>query len=137
MSKRHKTKINEGSWKITSCTKIQAWTSKNIASKEMTFIFIRYFFFQTNLVFKFNSVIIGKFDKFCHNLFTFLPFDCWYSTDLAVHLASLRPFLHKRKCNCDESQCSFFFKVSASKWSYNVRIVMTKLIKSISTLAEL
>ena len=61
---------------------------------------IRFFFSETNLLF------IDILDRFCHNLFTFLFFDFWYSTS----------FLYSTKF----IQCSYVFhekpvKFSASK----------------------
>lgn len=35
---------------------------------------LKYFFSQTNSVFKFQLVLVVILDNFCHNLFTFLPF---------------------------------------------------------------
>ena len=39
-----------------------------------SFKILKYFFSQTNLVFKFQLVLVVILDNFCHNLFTFLPF---------------------------------------------------------------
>ena len=39
---------------------------------DISLIFRHFFFFQTNLVFKFNPVFSSKLDSFRHNLFTFL-----------------------------------------------------------------
>ena len=48
-----------------------------------------------NLVFKSNPVLIDIMNSFCHNLFTFLPFYCWYSTKFEFHLVPLRLFVKK------------------------------------------
>ena len=74
--KHHETKTDEGAWKIISCTKIRACTSKNIAPKkdDILFIFILLFFSQKNLVFKFNLVLIDVLDNFPYNLCAFLSF---------------------------------------------------------------
>ena len=42
---------------------------------DISLIFRPFFFYQTNLVFKFNPVFSSKLDSFRHNLFTFLRFD--------------------------------------------------------------
>ena len=55
---------------------------------DISLVVIRFFFSQTNLVykFKFNPALIHILDSFCYNLFTFLPFDFYvYSTDFEVH----------------------------------------------------
>ena len=71
------TKIDDGAWKKISHAKLQAWTWKNIWTKiETTFHLFYALLFLSNLVFKFNIVLIGNFlYNFHHNLFTFLPFD--------------------------------------------------------------
>ena len=64
------------------CTKID----------HISLIFIGYFFSQTNLVFKFNLVLIGVLDTFRRNLFFYLPFDyhllfhwSWSSSSASIH----------------------------------------------------
>ena len=75
-------------------------------------VILRFFFCifsQTNLVFT------DIFDSFCHSLFTFLPFDFWYSTYF--------------RCPTEFIQCPYTFfhrlvKSSASKCFYYVLISM-------------
>ena len=64
-----------------------------------------FFFSQVSLAFKSNPVFIDILDSFCHSLFTFLPFDYWYSTNLKF-IASA-PF-YKKQYSIDEVQWSFF-----------------------------
>ena len=55
---------------------------------------IRFFFSQTNLVFKSNPLFIDIMDSFCHSLFTFLPFNFYlYSTGFEVYSMPLRLFI--------------------------------------------
>ena len=70
-------KINEGVFKIITCKKkynpaLQRTLNQN---NDISLIVIAFFFSQTNLAFKSNSVFIGILDSFSHSLFTFLPFD--------------------------------------------------------------
>ena len=58
----------------------------------VSLIVIRFFFSQTNLVFKSNPVFIDILDSFCHSLFTFSPFNYWHSTNFEVHSVPLRHF---------------------------------------------
>ena len=46
-----------------------------------------------NLVFKSSPVFIDILDNFCHGLFTFLPFDYWYSTEFEFAPVPLRCFI--------------------------------------------
>ena len=64
MSKHDETKTDESAWKIISCTKIRAYTSKTIGKNvdDISLIFIRFFLSQTIQVFKFNPVFIGILD---------------------------------------------------------------------------
>ena len=60
-----KRKINEGALNRPRdfqehCTKI-----------DISLVVIRFFFSQTNLVFKYNPLFIDILDSFCHSLFTF------------------------------------------------------------------
>ena len=72
---------NYHSWK--KCTKID----------DVSLVVIRFFFSQTNLVFKCNPVFIRILDSFRHSLFALLPFDfCLYSTDFEVYPMPLRLF---------------------------------------------
>ena len=60
---------------------------------DISLVVIRFFFSQTNLVFKYNPLFIDILDSFCHSLFTFLPFDFYlYSTDFEVYSMPLRLF---------------------------------------------
>ena len=58
--KYHEMKIDEGAQKIISCTKNETCTSKIIAPiyDDISLIIACFFFVQTNLVFKFNLVLI-------------------------------------------------------------------------------
>ena len=60
-----------------NCTKIDDFFS-------ITYCY-SFFFSQSNLVFKSNPVFIDIVDSFCYSLFTFLPFDYWYSTEFEFH----------------------------------------------------
>ena len=67
-----KQKTDKGIWKIISCTKIRACTLKNIVPEQRIFTyFYTLLFSKINLAFKFKSVFISIFARFCHNLFTF------------------------------------------------------------------
>ena len=68
---------------------------------------IRFFFSQTNLVFKSNPLFIDIMDSFCHNLFTFLPFNFYlYSTGFEVYSMPLRLF-YNNQWSFDQVQYSF------------------------------
>ena len=58
-------------------------------------VIIRFFFSQTNLVF------IDILDSFSNSLFTFLPFDFWYSTYF--------------RCSTEFIQCPYAFFIKTSK----------------------
>ena len=67
------------------CTKID----------DIWLVILRFFFFsQTNLVFT------DIFDSFCHSLFTFLPFDFWYSTYF--------------RCSTEFIQCPYAFFIKTN-----------------------
>ena len=58
----------------------------------ISLVFIRYFFSQTQVVFKFDLVMTGTLDNFHHNLFICLPFDnhllfhlSWSSFNASIH----------------------------------------------------
>ena len=83
-------------WKLSSqknttphfkeyCTKID----------HISLAIIRFFFSQTNLVF--TDILYS----FCHSLFTFLPFDFWYSTDCWYYAKFI--------------QCPYVFFIKTSK----------------------
>ena len=84
-----KQKINEGALNRPRdfpehCTKI-----------DISLVVIRFFFSQTNLVFKSNPLFIDILDSLCHSLFTFLPLDFYlYSANFEVYSTPLRLF-HK------------------------------------------
>ena len=46
---------------------------------DISLVVIRFFFSQTNLVFKSNPLFIDILDSLCHSLFTFLPLFCKFS----------------------------------------------------------
>ena len=69
---------------------------------DISLVIIRFFFSQTNLVFKSNLVFIEILDCFCHNLFTFLPFDILRTLKLIQCL------------------CGFFIKSSKILMRFNV-----------------
>ena len=80
----HETKMGKDCLEIISCTKIRACSSKNITPGHL--IYHAFFFFsQTDLVFKFNLVLIEQFSIQFVYLITF-----WYSVHLQVHPVSLR-----------------------------------------------
>ena len=55
---------------------------------DLSLVFVRFFFSQTNIVFEFDPGFISIFDSFIHNLFSFLAFDYWYSRELEIHPVS-------------------------------------------------
>ena len=61
--------------KNISCTIIRSCTLKNIVPKYTTCYLFYTLLFLSNLVFKFNLVLISILDNFRHNLFDFLPFN--------------------------------------------------------------
>ena len=96
---KHKTKVDGNAREKISCAKIQACTSKNI-TPEQTFHLFYTRLFLSNLVLKFNIVLIGIFkNNFHRNLFNFLPFDydISYFTDLEVYPVLLRRFIRTSK----------------------------------------
>ena len=89
-----KRKINEGTLNIITREKNATPHFKEHWTKiDISLVVIRFFFSQTNLVFKYNPLFIDILDGFCHSLFTFLPFDFYlYSTDVEVYSMPLRLF---------------------------------------------
>ena len=88
--KRKSTKVP---WKLSLVKKINTPHFKEHCTKidDISLVVIRFFFSQTNLVFKSNPVFIDILDSFCHNLFTFLPLDFYlYSRDFEVHPIHVR-----------------------------------------------
>ena len=93
LSKHHKEKINEYTFKIITCKKYKPALQRTFhQSKWYLLIVMCFFFSQANLVFKYNPVFIDILGRFCHSLFTFLLFDCWYSTKFEFHPVPLRVF---------------------------------------------
>ena len=63
--KPHETTVDEDAWKIISCIKIYASTLKNISPKwkvNISFIIV-FFFSQTNLLLKYNLMLIRTFSS--------------------------------------------------------------------------
>ena len=88
------TRIDEGAWKkiVTQSVHLEEHSTKI----ETTFHLFYGLLFLTNLVFKFNTLLIGiffLFDNVSHNLLFCLLINIWYITDLEVYLVSLRFFL--------------------------------------------
>ena len=79
-SKQHEMKINEGVLKIITREKNATSNLKNhcIKRDDIPLVVIRFFFSNTNLVFKSNLLFIGPLDNFCHSLFSFSPFDFYF-----------------------------------------------------------
>ena len=83
------TRIDEGAWKkiVTQSVHLEEHCTKI----ETTFHLIYALHYLTNLVFKFNTVLIGFFfDTVSHNLLICLLINIWYITGLEVHPVPLR-----------------------------------------------
>ena len=89
MVSHYEMKIDGGAWEIISRTKIEASTSKNIATKkgDISMIIVRFLFFQIKLVFEFNLALITQSSSQFIYIFTF-----WYSVylELSSSSASMR-----------------------------------------------
>ena len=67
-----KRKINEGALNIVTREKNATPHFKEHCTKiDISLVVIRFFFSQTNLVFKYNPLFIDILDSFCHSLFIF------------------------------------------------------------------
>ena len=78
------TRIDEGAWKkiVTQSVHLEEQCTKI----ESTFHLIYVPLYLTNLVFKFNTVLIDFFfDNVSHNLFICLLINIWYITGLEVY----------------------------------------------------
>ena len=64
------------SWRFRSSTKIQLPLQRTLHKNRwyFTYFLIRFFFFQANIAFKFNQVLISTLHNFGHNFFTFFFF---------------------------------------------------------------
>ena len=71
-----KRKINEGALNIITRKKNATPHFKEYCTKiDISLVVIRFFFSQTNLVFKYNPIFIDILDSYCHSFFTCLPID--------------------------------------------------------------
>ena len=76
---------NYHSWKKKKKNATPHFKEHYSKTDDISLVVIRFFFSQTNLVFKSNPVFIDVLDSFCHSLFTFLPFNFYhYSTILKL-----------------------------------------------------
>ena len=67
-----KQKINEGALNIITRKKnATSHFKEHRTIKDISLVVIRFFFSQTNLVFKYNPLFTDILDSFCHSLFTF------------------------------------------------------------------
>ena len=89
--KRKSTKVT---WTLSPGKKDAIPDFKEHCTKiDISLLVIRFFFSQTNLVFKSTPLFIEILESFCQSLFTFLPFDFYpYSTDFEVYSMPLRLF---------------------------------------------
>ena len=79
-----KTLVNNMKRKPTKVPWTLSLTKKNVTPHfkehctkiDISLVVIRFFFSQTNLVFKSNPLFIDILDSLCHSLFTFLPLFC-------------------------------------------------------------
>ena len=88
------------------------WTSVSSLHQDIELIIVCFSFSQTSLVFEF----ILMFD-FCHNLFTFLPFDI-----VSCSLSRTSTLFSQEPVNFHEPQCCFFVKV------YNYKLLQLTLV---------
>ena len=92
-----KTSWNENRWSCLESCKLHKNSSMHLKQRcskidHVSLILYVSLFSETNLVFKYNFVLIGTLDNFCHNLFTCLPFAyhllfpwSWRSSSSSIH----------------------------------------------------
>ena len=91
------TKIDEGAWKKLVAQGVHL--EEHCTKIETRFHLFYALLFLTNLVFKFNIVLIGNccFDNVNHNLLFCLKINIWYITDLEVYPVPLHFFIRDSK----------------------------------------
>ena len=103
-----KTLVNNMKRKPTKVPWTLSLTKKNVTPHfkehctkiDISLVVIRFFFSQTNVVFKSNPLFIDILDSFCPSLFTFSPFDFYfYSTDFVI--------FYQFQSDCSDRVCPY------------------------------
>ena len=122
-----KRKLTKVPWKLSLAEKYDPALQRTLHQTRWCFAYCCMLLFLSNKPSISNPVFIDILDSFCHSLFTFLHFDCWYSTEFEFHPVPLYLF-YKNQSNVDEVQ--YFFKV----FSLKMFILCLKQIIKISTI---
>ena len=89
-------------WKLSLAKKYGPALKERFTKTEyISLVIIRFFFSQTNLVF------IDILDRFCHSLFTFLPFGFWYGFLIFYEVHPVPLCLLLKPVKFSVSKCSY------------------------------